>query len=153
MQDAPGGAENTRCHTDKMTTMSQGKLSPIFVGAPRCGGALEMSMSCMCEPVETAQSLGDDTHAVGTRTKWAREHGLQHFVWSIFFVGGLQAWPIDLCSNKDAGKREHETPTLHGKRNRRNPKETTHQLSLFETHQSPHVQSLSLFSSLSRLSL
>ena len=30
MQDAPGGAENTRCHIDKMTTMSQGKLSPIF---------------------------------------------------------------------------------------------------------------------------
>ena len=26
-------------------------------------------------------------------------------------VGGLRAWPIDTCSNKDAGKRETETPT------------------------------------------
>ena len=32
--------------------------------------------SCMCEPVETAQSLGDDTYAVVTRPKWAREQGL-----------------------------------------------------------------------------
>ena len=29
---------------------------------------------CMCEPVETAQSLGDDTHAVVKRPKWALEH-------------------------------------------------------------------------------
>ena len=37
-----------------------------------------MSMSCCtCEPMETAQSLGDDTHAVGTRPKWARKHGLR----------------------------------------------------------------------------
>ena len=28
---------------------------------------------CRCEPVETAGSLGGDTHAVGTRPKWARE--------------------------------------------------------------------------------
>ena len=29
-----------------------------------------MSMSwCMCEPLETAQSLGDDTHAVGHTAK------------------------------------------------------------------------------------
>ena len=32
---------------------------------------------CMCEPVVTAQSLGDETHAVVTRPRWAREHG-QH---------------------------------------------------------------------------
>ena len=48
------------------------------IGAPRCGGALEMSISCcMCEPMETAQSLGDDSHAVVTRPKWAWEHRLQ----------------------------------------------------------------------------
>ena len=34
--------------------------------------ASEIPMSCcMCEPMETAQSLGDDTHAVVTRPKWA----------------------------------------------------------------------------------
>ena len=32
---------------------------------------------CMCEPVVTAQSLGDETHAVITRPQWAGEHG-QH---------------------------------------------------------------------------
>ena len=53
-------------------------LSNRGIGAPRCGGALEMSMSsCMCEPMETAQSLDDDSHAVVTRPKWAWEHGLQ----------------------------------------------------------------------------
>ena len=32
---------------------------------------------CMYEPTETAQSLGDDTHAVATRSKEAWKHG-QH---------------------------------------------------------------------------
>ena len=31
---------------------------------------------CMCELLETAQFLGDDTHAVVTRPVWASEHGL-----------------------------------------------------------------------------
>ena len=36
-----------------------------------------MSTSCgMCEPRETAQFLGDDTHAVVNRPRWALEHGL-----------------------------------------------------------------------------
>ena len=107
-----------------------------------------MSMSCMCEPVETAQSLGDDTHAVGTRPKWAREHGL-HTSCGPFFVGGLQAWPIDLCSNKDAGKRERETPTLCGKSNRRNPKEQHTSCPLLKhtnLHMSSHFLLTSLFS-------
>ena len=30
----------------------------------------------------------------------------------IFCVGGLGAWPIDRCSNKDVGISECETPTL-----------------------------------------
>ena len=30
---------------------------------------------CMCEPSETAQSPGDDTHAVAARPKWIQEHG------------------------------------------------------------------------------
>ena len=76
-----------------------------------CGGAEEMSMSCcMCEPMETAQSLGDDTHAVAIRPNMAmRARTAQCCV--VPPVGGLQAWPIDRCSNKDAGQRERETPT------------------------------------------
>ena len=36
--------------------------------APRRGGAYEMSVSfCLSEPMETAQSIGDDTHAVVAR--------------------------------------------------------------------------------------
>ena len=39
-------------------------------GAPRCSGAKEMTISCcMCKLMETAQSLGDDTHAVATLAK------------------------------------------------------------------------------------
>ena len=82
--------------------MSQGKLSPtwrsrfltltVFCkrnGAPGREDALEMSMSCcVYEPMETAQCLGDDTHAVIARPKWAREHGLRTDVWSSASVGG-----------------------------------------------------------------
>ena len=47
-----------------------------------------MPMSCcMCEPMETAQSLGDDTHAVAMGPMWAGEHGLHCVVWSLMSVG------------------------------------------------------------------
>ena len=48
----------------------------------------------MCEPVETAQSLGDDTHVVVARPKWAREHG-SHTECGHVVSMGLRAWPID----------------------------------------------------------
>ena len=49
-----------------------------------------MSMSsCVCEPVETAQSLGDDAHVVATRPKWARGHRL-HNECVVFCVDGLR---------------------------------------------------------------
>ena len=47
-----------------------------------------MSMPCcLCEPMETAQSRGDDTHAVAMGPMWAREHGLHNIVWSQVPVG------------------------------------------------------------------
>ena len=49
-------------------------------------------------------------------------------------VGGLKAWLIDGCWNKDAGNVERETPTPCGKRNRRSPKRTTHQLTPNHAH-------------------
>ena len=53
------------------------RCSSVGIGAPICGGAQDMSMSCcMCEPMETAQVFGDDPHAVGPRQNWAREHGI-----------------------------------------------------------------------------
>ena len=95
--------------------MSHGKLSPIFwivdfererysnIGAPRFGGALAMSMSsCMCEPMETAQSLWHGQ----------RGHDSTGYTRSVVqCVGGLRAWPIDMCSKKDAGRSQSETPT------------------------------------------
>ena len=35
-------------------------------------------------------------------------------------VGGLRAWPIDTCSNKDAGRSERKTPTPCVRTNRLN---------------------------------
>ena len=60
------------------------KLSQLF--GSRFGGEEfekgnapgEMTMSCcMREPMETAQCLGDDTHAAVARPKQASEHGLE----------------------------------------------------------------------------
>ena len=46
-----------------------------------------LSISCfMCESVETAQSLGDETHAVATLSTWAREH--YALSWSFASFGG-----------------------------------------------------------------
>ena len=67
---------------------------------------------CMCEPTETAQSLGDDAHAAVKRPKSASEHGL-HTKCGLFYISGVQnVFSIDRCSDKDAGKQERKTPTL-----------------------------------------
>ena len=61
-----------------------------------------MSMSCcMREAMETTQSPGDDAHAVGTRPKVGTS--TDHTLSVIQCVCGLRAWPIDMCSDKDAG--------------------------------------------------
>ena len=97
LQVAPSGVENTCCNS-----VSQEGVIAIWgdrgfrtrtvstkrIGARRCGGALERSMSCVCEPVETSVSLAmthirrlrglsvrwstDDTHrlaSIGARGK------------------------------------------------------------------------------------
>ena len=73
-----------------------------------------MSMSCcMCELWRLPRLFGDDTHAVNTRPRWARKHGIIFCV--VPYVGGLlvwlPVWPIDKCSNKDGGRSERKTPT------------------------------------------
>ena len=57
----------------------------------------------MCEPMWTVQSLGDDTHAVVKRPKWAREHGLHTERRVSLGVGWLQAWPMDRSSKQGRG--------------------------------------------------
>ena len=77
VQVAPCGAENTHWNIHKRHLRLRGNYRQFFessfsdvngvqterTDAPRCGGALEISMSCcMCEPLETAQSLLAMTH-------------------------------------------------------------------------------------------
>ena len=92
--------------------MSQVELPPIWYrgfhtrtlsdegnGAPGCGGASEIPMSCcVCELMETAPSSGEDTHAVVKKPKWAREHRLHTK------CGPMQPWPIDGCSKQGRGQ-------------------------------------------------
>ena len=63
----------------------------------------------MCEPMETAESLGDDTHAVVARPKWAREHGLHTECGPVVSMG-CEPGPSMTCSDEDAGRSERKTP-------------------------------------------
>ena len=91
-----GGAPRCGKHAlqhAQMTTMSRGEVFSKF----------------LCEAVQRAQSLGDDTcdgrtGKVGMRARTTRR------VWSSVFVG-LRAWAIDRCSNKDVGRGQSETLT------------------------------------------
>ena len=51
-----------------------------------------------------AQCPGDDTHAVLNKSTHSAVRGFS-------CAEGPGAWPIDTCSNKDAGKGERQTPT------------------------------------------
>ena len=54
---------------------------------------------CMCEPTDVAQSVSDDTHAVGTRPTQASEHGRRRRVSPFVSVGGMPGPSIwrELC--------------------------------------------------------
>ena len=54
---------------------------------------------CMREPMETTQSLGDDTHAVVTLLIWASGHG-QHTVCG-FICRWVASLAVAECSNKE----------------------------------------------------
>ena len=98
--------------------MSQGKLSPIFWvvvfrrewcsnranGAPRCGGALENIHVLL-----HVRANGDGPVSLAmTHMRWLHGQSGHESTDStlsvVLCVGGLQAWPINGCSNKDAGK-------------------------------------------------
>ena len=97
-------------------------------GAPTFGGVSEIPMSCcMCEPKETAQSLGDDTHAVVKRPRWASEYG-QH-TWCGLYVGGRKAWLTTYRQRereREKGKnreRERKQGKIEGKREKERERE------------------------------
>ena len=70
MQLCPAGRKNSSVPGEVIAffspDISAGRSEEVEEGAPRGGGArINMTVSC-CVCVETAQSLGDDTHAVAT---------------------------------------------------------------------------------------
>ena len=80
---------------------------------PRTTGAKHMTMFlCLCDPVETAHSLGDDTAkgSVSARTFLCGQATLSYGMLS-FHVDGLNARPFSRCSHKNADRSEPETPT------------------------------------------
>ena len=63
-----------------------------------------MSMSCcMCEPMETAQSLGDDTHAVGHTAKVSTRARATHRVLCPLVSVGCKPGPSIGARDKAAG--------------------------------------------------
>ena len=87
---------------------------------------------CMREPMETAQSHGDNTHVVVARPKWAREHGLHTECGPLCLsMDGL----IDVCSNEDEGRsaRKTLTPCVETNRQKSEAKTKT------EQHTTRHV--------------
>ena len=83
-----------------------------------------MSLSCcMCEPLETAQSLGDDTHAVGhTAQVGTRARATQRVLYPLVSVGCKSGLSTG-AREKDAGQRERKTPTPCAKREEREERE------------------------------
>ena len=79
--------------------------------------------ACMCEPTRTAPVLSAMTHMW-----WLHgQSGCQSTDCSlsvVLCVGGWTAWPIDKCSNKEAGRSECKTPTPCGKTQAFPPKRT-----------------------------
>ena len=53
--------------------------------------------------------VGDDTHAVVARSKWAREHGLHTECGPVVSMG-CEPGPSIACSDEDTGRSERETP-------------------------------------------
>ena len=109
---APGGTENSVGTLTKDNCVSGGNIANFLDGgfSEVNGVALE---KYPCPAAGASQwrlpgLLGDDTHAVVTRPRWAREHGRHNRVWSRC-VGGWEACPTDNC-NKDTGRSERKTP-------------------------------------------
>ena len=67
-----------------------------------------------CASQRRQPSLLAMTHAAIKRPRRASEHGL-HTRCGPLCVSGLGKWPIDRCSDKDAGKHERKTPTHCGR--------------------------------------
>ena len=58
------------------TMIANVEVQFVMNSALGSGDACGMFISCCkCEPMATAQSLGDDTRAVATQPPWPREHG------------------------------------------------------------------------------
>ena len=101
VQVAPGGAENTHCNTHKRHQCLRRNYRQFFGSSftdvngvqterterPDVEAPQKYPSPAACASHWRQPSLfGDDTHAVVTRPKWAREHGV-HTEWSPMSVG------------------------------------------------------------------
>ena len=106
---APGGSENTRLNTHhRQLCLRENyrqflwivvfKRERFFKHRDRSAHVWTWQSPCLpaCASLWRQPSLkDDDTHAVVAQC-----------------VGGLRAWATDMCSSKDAGRTQSETPTL-----------------------------------------
>ena len=106
------------------TTMSQMKLSP-FLGSWCCdpNGVKQRERSAQMwrhlrnvHVLLHVRAYGDCPVSLAmTHMRWFHGrsgHESTGYTRSVVqCVGGLRAWPIDMCSNKDAGRSQSETPT------------------------------------------
>ena len=79
----------TRVHTRAQNTTFEATIIAKFVTSGRTPSSLDVrTLCCMCEPLETARSLGDDTHAVATRPQEYESTDCAFVCWSSVWMGG-----------------------------------------------------------------
>ena len=114
----PAGRKTRAESKTTMTPVSKGKLSPICL-FQACAVRASKSAWTWRRPRYDSVLLhvrahGDSPVSSATTHVWwqqgqRRREGTDFA--TVLCLGALLAWPIDRCSNKDAGRCERETPT------------------------------------------
>ena len=96
-------AEDTRI---EWTMIANFEVKYVVNSALGSGDACGMSISAASASLCREPSLSSMTHVQhGQHVHESTDHALD----VLHCVGGLRAWPIDKCSNKDVGRSERET--------------------------------------------
>ena len=123
VQDAPGGAENTRGNNDERKPCLRRNYRQFFVSwfsevngerqRMRCAWNVEAPQISPCPAAcvslwRLPSVFGDDMR----RLHGQSGHESTDCTLSVVHcVGGWKNWPMNMCSNKDAGRSQRETPT------------------------------------------
>ena len=121
---APGGAEITRWNTRHRQLCLMGNYRHFFgswFSNPNCVKQRERSAQMWrrlrnVHVLLHVRAYGDCPVSLAmTHMRWfhgrSGHESTGHTRSVVQCVGGLRAWPIDVCSNKDAGRSQSETPT------------------------------------------